>query len=537
MRAAIYARVSTEDQKREGTSLESQVAACLNKASDLGYQVDEEHIFLETWSGADLDRPELLGVHNLIKQKEVQALVCHSTDRLARNPIHIAIVAEECEGQGVQLVFVTEPLDSSPEGQLIRYVKGYAAQIEREKIRERTMRGKRMRALAGKLPSGSHAHLYGYDYVPGKGAGEGIRRINEEQAHWVRRVFRWLVDEGVSTHAITYRLRDSGVPTPSGEGYWHESTVQKILKNSAYCGKTYAFTQTYGEPKYRMKADAKRKKSGRIWKPREEWLEIPNATPSIISEELFEAAQKQLQRNRELSKRNAKHQYLLNHHIYCRKCGRSFWGYVHSKRRGNKQYSYRRYHCSGRLKIVAPVRCRNRTYLADYLEELVWREVERTLSEPELVLAELHRKEEEAKESGLLEANLQRVKAQLANRERQKLRTWRAFEITGDEEAFRRNIAILDKEIKTLEDEAVQLEKRIKEREQAHVSVEGLKQACELIGKNLRNASFEDKRLALQALRIKVWIDDASVSIEGAISIPESQVAPTPSGWHLLVRH
>jgi len=537
VRAAIYARVSTEDQKREGTSLESQVAACLNKASDLGYQVDEEHIFLETRSGADLDRPELLGVRNLIKQKEVQALVCHSTDRLARNPIHIAIVAEECEGQGVQLVFVTEPLDSSPEGQLIRYVKGYAAQIEREKIRERTMRGKRMRALAGKLPSGSHAHLYGYDYVPGKGAGEGIRRINEEQAHWVRQMFRWLVDEGVSTHAITYRLRDSGVPTPSGEGYWHESTVQKILKNSAYCGKTYAFTQTYGEPKYRMKADAKRKKSGRIWKPREEWLEIPNATPSIISEELFEAAQKQLQRNRELSKRNAKHQYLLNHHIYCRKCGRSFWGYVRSTRRGNKRYSYRRYHCSGRIKIVAPVRCRSRTYLADYLEELVWREVERTLSEPELVLAELQRKEEEAKEGGFLEANLQRIKAQLANRERQKLRTWRAFEITGDEGAFRRNIAILDEEIKTLGEEAVQLGKRIIMREQAHVSVEGLRQACELIGKNLRNASFEDKRLALQALRIKVWIDDASVSIEGAISIPESQVAPTPSGRHLLVPH
>jgi len=537
MRAAIYARVSTEDQKREGTSLESQVSGCLSKAHDLGYQIGEDHTFLETWPGAELDRPELIKARNLIKQREIQALICHSTDRLARNPIHIAIIAEECERQGIELIFVTEPLDSSPEGQLIRYVKGYAAQIEREKIKERTMREKRMRASAGKLPAGSHARLYGYDYIPGKGTGEGIRYVNENQAHWVRQMFKWLVEEGMSTHAITYRLRDLAIPTPSGKGYWLESTVDNILRNSAYYGKTYAFTQTYGEPKYRMKPGAKRKKSGRILKPKEEWLEIPNATPAIINEELFEAAQKQLQRNRELSKRNAKHQYLLNGHIYCHKCGRSFWGYLHSARRGNKQYKYRRYHCSGSLKIVTPIRCHNRTYLADYIEQMVWQQVEKILSQPELVLAELQRKEQEAKESSLSETNLQRVKAQLANREKQKSRVWRAFELTGDEETFRRNIAMLDKEIKTLEEEALQLEDRISKREQAHISVEGLKQACELIGKNLRNASFEDKRLALEALRIKVWVDDANVTIEGVISIPEGQIAPMPSGWHLPVPH
>jgi len=529
MRAAIYARVSTKDQEKEGTSLESQIESCLSKAHDLGYQVSEEHTFLEAWSGAELDRPQLIKARNLIKQKGIQALICHSTDRLARNPIHIAIIAEECERQGIELIFVTEPLDNSSEGQLIRYVKGYAAEIEREKIKERTMRGKKMRAMAGRLPGGSHARLYGYSYMPGKGIGEGIRYINESQAHWVRQMFSWLVEEGLSTHAITYRLRDLGVPTPSGKGYWLESTVGNILRNPAYRGKTYAFTQTYGEPKYRMKAGAKRKKSGRIWKLEEEWLEIPNATPSIINEELFEAAQKQLQRNRELSRRNAKHQYLLNGHVYCHKCGRSFWGYMHSAGRGNRQYKYRRYHCSGSLKIVSPIRCDNRTYLADYLEEMVWQQVEKILSQPELVLTELQRKEQEAKESSFLETDLERVKTQLANREKQKSRVWRAFELTGDEETFRRDIAMLDKEIKTLEEGVLQFEKRIKQREQAHIGVEGVKQACELIGRNLRNLSFQDKRLALEALRIKVWIDDSTVTIEGVIPIPEGQVATMPS--------
>ena len=54
MRAAIYCRVSTEDQEKEGTSLGSQVAACLEKAKELGYEVPDELIFkevLKTWDG------------------------------------------------------------------------------------------------------------------------------------------------------------------------------------------------------------------------------------------------------------------------------------------------------------------------------------------------------------------------------------------------------------------------------------------------------------------------------------------------------
>jgi len=537
MRAAIYCRVSTVDQEKEGASLQSQIDSCLSKAHELGYQVSEEHIFSETWSGAELDRPQLVKVRSLVKQEEIQALLCHSTDRLARNPIHIAIIAEECEKRGIKLIFVTEPLDSSPEGQLIRYVKGYAAQIEKEKIKERTMRGKKMRAMAGRLPAGSHARLYGYDYLPGKGVGEGVRYINDSQAHWVRQMFRWLVEESMSTHAITYRLRDLGVPTPSGKGYWLESTVGNILRNPAYCGKTYAFTQTYGEPKYRLKADARRKKSGRIWKPKEEWLEIPNATPPIINEELFEVAQKQLQRNRELARRNAKREYLLNGHIYCRKCGRSFWGYLHSARRGNKQYEYRRYHCSGSLRIVSPIRCDNRTYLADYLEETVWQQVERILSQPELVLAELRRRDREIKKNNLLENNLERVKTELGKKEKEKSRVWRAFEITGDEKKFRHDIATLGGEIKALEEEASQLEKRIEEREQSHISIKGIKQACELIKRNLGDPGFEVKRLALEALQIKVWIDGESITIEGVIPVPEAEFVTTPSRWHPPVPH
>ena len=107
--------------------------------------------------------------------------------------------------------------------------------------------------------------------------------MNEDQSHWVKQMFSWLVDECLSTNAITRRLRSLGVETPSGKGYWIRSTVGKILRNPAYYGRTYAFTVTYGEPQYRLKQDTKRKKSGKKCLPREKWIETCWAVISIAA--------------------------------------------------------------------------------------------------------------------------------------------------------------------------------------------------------------------------------------------------------------
>jgi len=67
--AAIYCRVSTEDQEREGTSLQSQKEACLKKAHELGYEAPEEFIFIETYSGLTMERPELTRLRQRIKER------------------------------------------------------------------------------------------------------------------------------------------------------------------------------------------------------------------------------------------------------------------------------------------------------------------------------------------------------------------------------------------------------------------------------------------------------------------------------------
>ena len=111
-RAAVYVRVSTAGQEAEGTSLDSQEAYCRQHAATQGYDVAEGHVYREVFTGTELwDRPRLNQLRGAIRAGDVDALIVHATDRLSRDPVHLAILAEECERYRAELLFVTEPLD------------------------------------------------------------------------------------------------------------------------------------------------------------------------------------------------------------------------------------------------------------------------------------------------------------------------------------------------------------------------------------------------------------------------------------------
>jgi len=415
MEAAIYCRVSTEDQEREGTSLQSQLEACKKLAQEQGYEAPEEFIAEETYSGLSLDRPKLNEVRQWVRDKEVDAVIAYTLDRLSPDPVHFIILQEELERAGVELILVTEDIDSSDMGRLITHIKGFAAKLEAEKIRERTMRGLRMRAQSGKLPSGRGGRLYGYHYIKGKGEGQGIRVPNEDEAEIVREIYRCLVDEGLSLYAITQRLRSLGIPTPSRQNVWNKSTIHTILSNPAYYGKTYVFTHASTESKAPRKLNRRNRKTHKELRPREEWIEVPNATPPIIGEDMFKAAQERLRRNRELSRRNTKRAYLLRGFIKCRWCGRNYIGHTTRSIKGGQPYWRGYYHCSAYNSLNHPTPCGNQWYRVQYLDQVVWEHIEALLGNPELVMAEIEKRRESAEDASLLERNLDKVEVQLAN--------------------------------------------------------------------------------------------------------------------------
>jgi len=527
MKAAIYCRVSTEDQEREGTSLQSQLEACLRKAHELGYEAPEELTILETYSGLTLDRPKLGQLRQWVRDNEVEAVIAYTLDRLSRDPVHFIILQEELERAGVELILVTETVDSSDLGKLITYIKGYAAKLEVEKIRERTVRGLKERAKSGKFPSGRRARLYGYTYLPGKNVGEGVRYINEAEARWVRQIFEWYVNEGLGKASIVYKLRSLGVPTPSGKGLWHASEVWKILKNRAYIGETYVFTEARGEPKTRLAKGFRTRKTSRVTRPREEWVELPNATPLIVDKELFEAAQAQLKRNKERAKRNTKHQYLLSGHIRCSRCNRTYSGYARSLKWSGEYHLKRYYRCLGRLQMVSPIRCGNRNLPADKVESLIWKEIEGLLSQPQLVLSELERKRTEVGGKNLVEHELEEVNRRLKalDREQEQLLQW-ALKGFPEETVIRENEKF-NRQRAELKERRAELETRIDRAKQAEVDIAGIERFCELVRQNLRDFTFEDKRLVLEALRLEVWVDGDTLRVVGSIPVIEGDIVST----------
>ena len=82
-RAAIYVRVSTDEQAEKGYSLPSQLEACRRYADQFGYEVIGE--FSDDYSGRKLNRPGLDQVRDLICARKIDALIVYSPDRLVRD--------------------------------------------------------------------------------------------------------------------------------------------------------------------------------------------------------------------------------------------------------------------------------------------------------------------------------------------------------------------------------------------------------------------------------------------------------------------
>lgn len=359
MKAAIYCRVSTEGQEQDGTSLQTQLEACLKYCKLKNYEV--EYRFKEAFSGLALERPELRKLREVVRSGGIDVLVVYSLDRFSRDPVHGVILMQELDKYCVMLEAATEQVDNSEAGKLIFYIKGYAAKLDAERRRDATGRGKAALLKAGKLPQGNGVGIYGYKWVP-----EYKKRTPiEHEAKIIQRMFE-MVAGGKSCFTVARILNEDNIPTKTGKK-WEPRTVSRILRNPAYIGITI-FGQTSGK-------DHKQK-------PKEEWHILHDVTPPIISEELFNRTQQAMDRSKELHVGKAKFEYLLTGLAICGHCGSPLVGSCINNGR------YRYYHCRGTYPTASRQRiCDARYIKADLLEDVVWQQVKSVLSNPEVLLS------------------------------------------------------------------------------------------------------------------------------------------------------
>jgi len=478
---AIYIRVSSRGQK-DGFSLETQEASCRAKLKELGFDLSQVVVYREIQSAATYrDRPQLSALREEIRQGHISIVACHAVDRLSRNTTHLHVLVDEMNDAGVPFAFATEEFDDTEEGKLIRSIQGYVAAVEREKIGERTMRGKVARIASGYPTVGGYPP-YGYRWVDGQDA-DGKQRpkvrleFDPETEDIVREIFAKLAS-GVSANKVKSSLNERGIPTPRGKGYWSVRGLLVIARNPVYVGKWIA-----------------RKYS------KEEGVAVvlDDVAPPYVSEATMKAIEGFLAKNKSLSTRNNRNPedtLLRGGYARCGYCG----GVMGAKFDSRAGWMYRCNPSTQDRRL-----CRGVSVLARRLDSQVWRRVSDALRNPDLLRAELERMRGE----NTVERDIQWLEREIANVERQQANLVKRLGMVDDDDmaamvmmqikSLNSQRAEMAVDLATLEDESTLWEDRM-----AHL--DDLEAWSQTLDANLHDASYEVKRLALHAFDVKVIV-------------------------------
>ncbi len=224
MRAAIYVRVSTEEQARGGVSLEFQEERCRDAAIKAGAEIIE--VFRDPGhSGSTLNRP---GLQQLLgRLDEFDLLVVWKLDRLSRSVRDWSNLMHALAEKHVGFVSVSEQFDfTSPWGKAALNMLATFSELFLDILRSNITAALHHLAHQGRKPAGT---AYGY------------RRENKrlvvvpEEAAVVRRLFREF-NEGASLAELARRLNRDRVPCPRGGKYWRVNIIERILTNPMYIG-------------------------------------------------------------------------------------------------------------------------------------------------------------------------------------------------------------------------------------------------------------------------------------------------------------
>jgi len=301
-RAALYVRVSTEEQANEGHSIPAQLKELHNYACANDLEVVAEYAD-EGKSGRTAERQQFQEMITAAKKKprSFDVILIHKSDRFARNRDDAVIFKKLLKGCGIELISVTERFDDSPSGRLLEGMMEVLADFYSDNLAHEVLKGQRQRASEGK---GMCLPPIGYTRN-----SEGKYEPDLETAPIVQWLFHRYAAGEDGLRSLAHFLRDQGAAqfgAAVSRFSWTEAYVRRILKNEAYQGTLiWGIRDTRHNRQIREEAD---------------WVVVKNAHEPLIQEDLFKRVQAVMQSRRGVTRPSAGHDYLLRGLARCLDC-------------------------------------------------------------------------------------------------------------------------------------------------------------------------------------------------------------------------
>jgi site-specific DNA recombinase len=314
MRCVIYLRVSTREQAEEGYSIPAQKEACLKYIRDAGWTFVDEYSDRGE-SARSQDRPQLQEMlARITRDKDIQAVVVHKIDRLARNmEDHVAIKAI-LKRANAGLVSVVENIEDSASGRLVEGIHALMAEFYSANLAAEVRKG-----MLQKIKSGgcvTRAPI-GYKNVRETVQGRSIAKvvIDDEAAPLVNLAFRLYATGDYSISRITEVLDKRGLRFQHSKKRppqaLSRSAIAAMLTNKFYLG-----VISY------------------------EGVDYPGLHDAIVDSDLFRRVGETLKARDAAGERIRKHPHYLKGTLFCGECG-SRLSYLIAK----KRYGY--FYCLG----------------------------------------------------------------------------------------------------------------------------------------------------------------------------------------------
>lgn len=471
-KVAPYVRVSTREQAEHGYSVDEQIERTSKYCESMGWSVFK--VYTDAgYSGGNTDRPGLQMLIEDVKAGHIDKVLVYKLDRLSRSQLDTLYLIEKVFlANNTDFVSMSENFDtSSPFGKAMIGILAVFAQLEREQIKERMKLGQDARAKQGKF-RGARPPV-GYEYINGELV------IHEFEKMQVQKVYE-LYLKGYGYPRIEKYMEAHGYYTRFGR--WHRGLISRALKNRIYIGEIKHRDNYY------------------------KGLHEP-----IIEKDMFDKVQRiksqKRANNLEYNRRPGRASSYLSGFLICGNCGAKYTR-IQSKAtlKSGDRIIRRYYSCNSRAKktphLIKDPTCKNKIWKTDEIEEIVFNEIRKLAMDNSLIA----RSEKDNQQETVLNKEISKIEKDIS-----KLIDLYTLDGISKNTLQVKIIALDDKKAKIQQElDFIKQDMRI--------SIKDAAEKANSFDDILKNGSFEEIRVIIEALIDKIVIDGDDITIYWSFS-------------------